>query len=219
MSGRSVKLFRYRLVTAGLILLMFITIGWLGSGIGFMEAPLQEVYNKSNLIRLHIIANSDSAEDQSVKLKVRDRMIHVTEPLLLTVESQVEAEEILRSKLDFLKQEAIAELEKNHCKAQVQVELGRFQFPEKNYFFGVLPAGEYHGLRVILGEGKGHNWWCVLYPPLCLLDPNLKSLQNDTPRQPVKVEYRLAFLEKLMKKKGIKVDDFWRGWNNFLSYL
>lgn len=212
-------MFSYRLVTAGLIILIFLIIGWLGSGIVFMESPVKEAYNKSNLIRLHIIANSDSAADQYVKLKVRDCIINVTEPLLLEVKNQAEAERILKSNLDLIKHEAIKELENNNLKLPVQVELGKFEFPEKNYLFGALPAGEYKGVKVILGEGKGINWWCVLYPPLCLLDPDIKSSSGVAPLKPVKVEYRLALLEKLLKKRGIKMDEFWQGWGKFLNRI
>lgn len=211
-------LFRYRLVVICIIGILFGVIGCLGSGFARIVEPAIETYNQNNLIRLHVVANSNSPEDQELKLAVRDRIIEVTEPLLLKVEQPIEAERIIRSNLPLLKKTAqlvIGEKERN---LDVKVSLERFSFPEIAYPFGLLPAGEYKGLKVILGRGEGNNWWCVLYPPLCLLDPDaptFKSSRNESPQ----IQYRMAVLEELIKRKDLSNNSFWKGWGRFFGLI
>lgn len=181
--------------------------------------PIVEAYNRSNLIRLHVIANSNSAQDQTIKLRVRDRIIQVTEPLLIKVEDPMEAETILSHHIQLLRSTAQQELARNGQHLPVTVKLGKFEFPKRVYPFGVLPAGEYKGLRVILGKGAGKNWWCVLYPPLCLLDKDAPSFRKATSVQNVKVEYHLAALEKLLHQKGIPMDHYWKGWGTYFGMM
>jgi Stage II sporulation protein R (spore_II_R). len=209
--------FKYRLLTSGLIIVIAVIVGSLGSVLARMEGPIIEAYNRSNLIRLHVLANSDSPADQAVKLRVRDRIIEVTEPLLMKVEDPKRAEAILVQNLNLLRETARQELARNGQQMPVRVILGRFQFPERVYPFGVLPAGEYKGLRVVLGKGAGHNWWCVLYPPLCLLEKDAPAFKGTAPAGPVKVEYHLAVLEKLLKEKGLTLDEFWKDWGKYFG--
>jgi stage II sporulation protein R len=202
-----------------LILIVFIVIGGLGSGVAWMENSFLEAYSRSNLIRLHVVANSDDPEDQAVKLKVRDRLLQVSEPLLIKVEDPALAETILRRNLGLLKQTAQEELARNGRNMPVTISLGEFPFPERIYPFGVLPAGEYQGLRVVLGNGAGKNWWCVLYPPLCLLDKDAPSFKGVVPAGELKIEYHLAALEKLVKANGLTMDEFWSGWGKFFGLI
>lgn len=181
--------------------------------------PIIETYNHSNLIRLHVIANSDSQKDQAIKLRVRDRIIQVTEPLLIKVEDPKQAEKILSGHLPLLKQTAERELARNGQHFPVTVQLGKFDFPQRVYPFGVLPAGEYKGLRVTLGKGNGKNWWCVLYPPLCLLEKDAPSFRKSLPAEEYKVEYHWATLEKLLNRKGLSMDRFWKGWGTYFGLL
>ncbi len=212
--------FKYRLLTSGLIIIVFMILGGLGSGTAWMEAPLLQTYNRASLIRLHVIANSNSPSDQTVKLKVRDRIIKVTEPLLINVEDSKQAEVILTRNLELLRETARKELTRNGKNMPVHVYLGKFDFPDRVYPFGVLPAGEYKGLRIILGEGAGKNWWCVLYPPLCLLDKDAPSFKgNDNADKNPKIEYHLVALEKLVKEKGLIMDEFWKGWGKFFGAI
>ncbi|HYH01564.1 MAG TPA: stage II sporulation protein R [Bacillota bacterium] len=209
---------RCRLITVGVIIVLFLAVGTVSTRFGTVKTQTCEAFNRSNLIRLHVIANSDSEEDQAVKLKVRDQILKVTEKFLLNVEDPRIAEQIIRSKLDSLAEAAQAELALQHQAKPVKVQLGEFDFPAKQYSFGVLQAGQYKGLRVVIGEGKGHNWWCVLYPPLCLLSPDapaLKKIKNNK----VKVEYRLALLEKLVKSKGLTMNQFWKKWGKSFGML
>ena len=211
---------RYRMITVSIIVGLFFLIGSLSTGIAWMKNPDTLAYNKNNLIRLQVIANSDTIVDQAVKLKVRNRIIQVTESLLLNVEDPKEAEAILKNRLDELAEVATDELEKNHQSLTVSVQYGTFPFPEKQYPFGILPAGEYKGLKVYLGEGKGRNWWCVLYPPLCLLSPEAPTFTGVSPqKEPIKVEYSLAVLENWVKDKGLTMDQFWQGWSKFFGLI
>jgi stage II sporulation protein R len=211
--------FRYRLLTSGLIIILAMVVGGLGSAMARMEVSIREAYNRSNLIRLHVIANSDSSRDQIVKLRVRDRLIKATEPLLIKVEDPAQAETILRSNLQLLEETARQELARNGQTIPVTVTMGKFVFPDRVYPFGVLPAGEYKGLRVVLGKGAGKNWWCVLYPPLCLLEKDAPVVKGAVPAEHLKVEYHLAALEKLLQEKGLAMDDFWKGWGNFFGLM
>ena len=209
---------RCRLIMVGIIAILFWIIGCLSSGLAWMVEPMIETYHCNNLIRLHVVADSNLPEDQALKLKVRDRVIQVTEPLLLNVEDPVVAEEILRSNLALLENAARQVLDEQGRDLEVKVSLEQFNFPEALYPFGVLPAGEYKGLKVILGRGKGKNWWCVLYPPLCLLDPEAPAFKKDQ-SVPTQVEYKLAVLEELVKGKDLSMNSFWKGWGRFFELI
>ncbi|HEX3044768.1 MAG TPA: stage II sporulation protein R [Bacillota bacterium] len=209
------KLYRYRFITAGFIILVFLMVGVIGAALAQKKTAFVEAYNRANLIRLHIVANSDSKADQAVKLKVRDRILKTMEPLILKVENPKQARAVVSQNLKVIQREATEELLQNGQKMKVAVSFGKYQFPERSYPFGVLPAGTYQGVRVILGEGRGHNWWCCLYPALCLLEPNAPTFKGTNSKQPAKVEYRLAVLEKLVQKKGLSMDSFWRGWGKY----
>lgn len=111
-----------------------------------------------SLVRLHIIAQSDSERDQAVKLAVRDAVLAAADGI-----SAVNAEEFKKAA------EAAANeyLEQHNIDYRARAEYGLFEFPQKEYMNITLPAGRYNGIRIILGSGSGHNWWCVMYPPLC----------------------------------------------------
>lgn len=118
--------------------------------------------------RLHIIANSDSAADQAVKLQVRDAVVEYLTPLVSQAADSAEAEAIVAAELPNLERLAagICQDYGYGCRGEV----GSFDFPAKRYGQTVLPAGEYRALRLNLGEAAGHNWWCVIFPPLCFVD-------------------------------------------------
>ena len=124
---------------------------------------------EENLLRLHVIANSDSQEDQELKLKVRDRIIQETGHLFQNTQDATESERILMQNLHTIEQIANDELIKNHSNQRARVEFGNFPFPTKTYGEVSLPAGQYRALRVVLGNGNGKNWWCVMFPPLCFV--------------------------------------------------
>ena len=122
------------------------------------------------IIRFHVLANSDSDEDQELKLKVRDEVIGYMTPILNESKSLDESRELLLSN-----QKKVIELAKEVIKKEgydydVNVELAMTNFPVKTYGNVTLPQGEYEAFRVLIGEAKGENWWCVMFPPLCFID-------------------------------------------------
>lgn len=114
------------------------------------------------LVRLHVVAASDAPEDQVEKLRVRDAILTFLEPKLKTAASAKEAAEIIRLSQERCRRAAEAVTDQPVC-----VSLTREHFPTRYYETFSLPAGDYLALRVTLGAGEGHNWWCVLFPPLC----------------------------------------------------
>lgn len=116
------------------------------------------------LVRLHVIAVSDEAEEQEIKLRVRDSVLAYLEPRLEGADDAAEARELISAELDGIKAAAETAAEGR----EVSVTLSREYYPTRDYGSFALPAGSYESLRVVLGEGEGHNWWCVVFPPLCL---------------------------------------------------
>lgn len=115
------------------------------------------------LIRLHVVAVSDEEEEQALKLRVRDGVLDYLRPLLEGVTETEQARTVLEENL-----EGIAEAARARAEGRtVRVSLEKERFPLRRYQGFALPAGEYESLRISLGEGKGHNWWCVVFPPLC----------------------------------------------------
>lgn len=114
------------------------------------------------LIRFHVVANSDEDEDQRTKLKVRDAILDEMEKLLDAVESREEAEQIINENIELITNTAKKETNDN-----VTVTLTEESFPTRYYDTFTLPAGDYMSLRITIGEGMGHNWWCVVFPPIC----------------------------------------------------
>ena len=123
-----------------------------------------------NLIRLHVIANSDSEYDQYVKLKVRDSVLAVSNAL---------SPEDIPYSLNFIEDAAKTALASHGSNPSAKVQFGKFDFPTKSYGNITLPAGEYTAVRVIIGNGEGQNWWCVMYPPLCFTDQTTAHFKDD----------------------------------------
>ena len=123
-----------------------------------------------SVIRLHVIANSDSDCDQALKLKVRDRIIKETQGIFETHTAICAAREDIEHNLDTIRHIAEDEISSNGYDYPVKVSLGMSDFPTKEYGELVLPAGSYEALRVEIGSAQGQNWWCVLFPPLCFVD-------------------------------------------------
>lgn len=119
---------------------------------------------EDGLIRLHVLAVSDDEEEQRIKLRVRDAVLSFLSPELEAMTDKAEAERIVSEALPQIKAAAESAAEGR----EVAVALTRERYPTRRYGSFALPAGEYDSLRVILGEGQGHNWWCVVFPPVCL---------------------------------------------------
>lgn len=120
------------------------------------------------VLRLHVVANSDSDSDQTLKLAVRDAILAQASPLMENLSDPQQAEAALTPHLEELARAGQQVLEQAGCNHSVSVCLDTLWFPTRNYDSFSLPAGNYRALRVVIGEGKGQNWWCVVFPPLCL---------------------------------------------------
>ena len=121
-----------------------------------------------NILRLHVVANSDSAEDQAVKLKVRDAVLSTLEDAAAAARSKEEAKTLLNNKLEELESAANAVLDAQGITDRAKVTLTQEEFPTRVYDTFTLPAGVYDSLRITIGSGEGHNWWCVVFPSLCV---------------------------------------------------
>ncbi len=152
-----------KLKFAEIILLLFLA-AFLASGAMALQTG-QALSDK--VVRLHVLANSDSEEDQALKLKVRDRLLAYAEPILEGAADRREAEALLRRRLRELEDIAAQEIRANGYDYAVSVRLEDTAFPTREYEGFTLPAGRYLALRAVIGAGEGRNWWCVVFPPLC----------------------------------------------------
>lgn len=133
---------------------------------------------KDKLIRFHVIANSDTDEDQNLKLKVRDKVVEALSEKLSNVNSLEEAENVLEENIDYVNEIAKEVIEENNYTYEVTTMLSYENFPDKVYGDCVFPQGNYEAFRVIIGEGKGQNWWCVMFPSLCFVDESKNSVDS-----------------------------------------
>lgn len=132
-----------------------------------------EIYE--NTLRLHVKANSDREEDQELKLKVRDAVLERTEEMAKNAKNKEESQKLFSENIDIIRQVAEETVEENGYSYPVTVSLGEEYFPEKTYNDVTLPEGRYTALRVNIGEAEGQNWWCVLFPPLCVSSAQSKE--------------------------------------------
>lgn len=124
----------------------------------------------NSVFRLHVLANSDSEEDQSLKYKVRDNLLKYMNEICVDCSTKQEAIEKVYEYQDNFKQIALETIKNEGYSYDVNINIGNFEFPTKHYGDISLPAGFYDALRVEIGEAKGQNWWCVMFPPLCFVD-------------------------------------------------
>ena len=123
---------------------------------------------RTSVLRLHILANSDSDEDQALKLQVRDRLLEESAELFESVQNETEAADAARAHIGLLQDIAEAEIEQCGYAYPVTIEVGPAHFDTRNYEDVTLPAGDYTAVRVLIGEAAGKNWWCVMFPAMCL---------------------------------------------------
>lgn len=180
-----------------LIAALLLTISWANAS----EGVSQEL--KENIVRLHIIANSNSPEDQSLKLSIRDRLLQEAK----NNPSRLTDEEILTICQN--------EIKKQGYSYPVALQRGFFNFPQKSYDNLTLPAGNYNAVRIVIGAGCGENWWCVMYPPLCftaetqgkLGDNELTSLQNTLTPETYEL---ICEGERIAIKPSFKLVELWQ---------
>lgn len=165
---------------------------------------------KNKLIRFHVIANSDTDEDQELKLKVRDAVIAYLQPKLIESTSIAQSEEIIKNEYDELGKISKNIICKNGYNYDVKVGIKNSTFPTKQYSSVILPAGEYKALKIVIGKGQGKNWWCVMFPPLCFVDEANGVIDKATDKKLKEVltedEYKLITqkTQKDMNKMKVK---------------
>ncbi|MCI8636979.1 MAG: stage II sporulation protein R [Clostridia bacterium] len=124
----------------------------------------------NSVFRLHVLANSDSEEDQNLKYIVRDNLLNYMNSICGNCTSKEEAIKLVLENKDYFEEIAIQTIQEQGYNYSVKINIDNFEFPTKNYGDISLPAGYYDALRVEIGEAKGQNWWCVMFPPLCFVD-------------------------------------------------
>lgn len=150
-----------------LMLAFFIGLSITGLFMQYSDKVQRDI--ASNILRLHIVANSDDPADQALKLKVRDRIISYLSDKVENCDLN-ETKEIVAENIDAIKQQAESVIQENGYSYSINAQVGKFNFPTKHYDNFSLPRGNYEALRVAIGSGKGQNWWCVLYPNLCFVN-------------------------------------------------
>ncbi|MGM9525174.1 MAG: stage II sporulation protein R [Peptococcaceae bacterium] len=156
-----------------------------------------EQIEKDSLIRIHVLANSDSQADQQLKLQVKDAVVGYLQPQLEQSQSIEESRQIIQDQLPQIAQTATNTLRQAGSSYDVTLQYGHFDFPVKYYGSFSLPAGNYEALRILIGEGQGQNWWCVLFPPMCFTDSNVSAsgkYTGQTPGKKVVIKWKSAEL-------------------------
>lgn len=151
-----------------LILIFLLFIYTIICAVSYVNAVSSNI--ESSVFRLHVIANSDSKEDQDLKYIVRDNILTYINEISKNASTKEEVIEIARNNIDTIKQIAQETVYENGYNYSVNIKIGNFAFPTKQYGDISLPAGFYDALRVEIGSASGKNWWCVMFPPLCFVD-------------------------------------------------
>lgn len=189
------------------LLIMFFIFGIINYVYINTDRELADVADK--LIRLHVVANSDSVEDQELKRKVRDEVIKQISPKFEGLKDIAEVREVIASNLALIERiakEVVQQAEKTYGAKAV---MGSYDFPTKIYGNLTLPAGNYQALKVVLGKGEGQNWWCVMFPPLCFIDiahgvvP--EKTMSELKQSLTEEEYRLLTATKTDEEMPIKL--------------
>ena len=163
---------------------------------------------KDKVIRLHVIANSDTFEDQQLKYKVRNDLISTFDKEFEFISSKEESEEIIIKKLDEIRSMAEETIQQEGYDYDVNVYYGNYNFPRKQYEEIVLPEGNYDAVRIEIGSAEGKNWWCVMFPPLCFVD--FGNTENAEPVFDVDTEKKLQEvltqeeIEDIKTKRGLE---------------
>ena len=137
----------------------------------------------NSVFRLHVIANSDSKEDQELKFKVRDCLLNYMKEICGSCENKAEAISLVKEHQDEFNAIAKQTILDEGYSYDVKINIGNFEFPTKDYGDISLPAGFYDALRVEIGDAKGQNWWCVMFPPLCFVDVTSGVVPQDSKEQ------------------------------------
>ena len=169
------------------------------------NVEVSERIDKDSLIRIHVLANSNSEADQQLKLQVKDDVVRYLQPMLEQSGSIEESRQIIQNHLTQIEQTARRTLQQYNSDYNVTLQYGHFDFPIKYYGSFSLPSGSYEALRILIGEGQGRNWWCVLFPPLCFTDSSVSSsgkYTGQTPDTELVVKFKsVEWLKNLAEKE------------------
>lgn len=177
------------------------------------------------LIRFHILANSNSDEDQELKIIVKNEIINLLEDELKTSTSKEETRELLENNLQKIIETAQKIVYENGYDYKVDAKLTKAYFPTKVYGDVSLPAGEYEALQITIGEAKGQNWWCVMFPPLCFVDVTFKEvpiedkilLKNILSEEEYNLVTNYTNDEKISVQVKFKIVELWQELMNKLN--
>lgn len=162
---------------------------------------------KDKVIRLHVIANSDTFEDQQLKYKVRNNIIKTFDKEFELISTKEESEKIILKELDKIRDIAEATIKSEGYSYSINVYYGNYKFPRKQYKEIVLPEGNYDAVRIEIGKAEGKNWWCVMFPSLCFVD--FGSADNSQPVFDIDTEKKLQEvltqeeIESIKTKRGL----------------
>lgn len=165
-------------VKSGILLSLLLVLYIFICANNYVQAVSADISN--SVFRLHVIANSNSKEDQNLKYKVRDKLLDYMNSLCININSKEEAISLVQAhKKEFenIALEVIHEEGFDYC---VNINIGNFEFPTKTYGDISLPAGMYDALRVEIGNASGQNWWCVMFPSLCFIDISSGVVEEDS---------------------------------------
>lgn len=160
-------------------------------------APLittgESISNK--VLRLHIIANSDSDYDQNVKLKVRDEVLKLSGDMFADCKTLEDAKNVSQNNIDLIQSVANNTLSSLGCSEAATVAVAKEYFSTRIYDDFTLPAGIYDSIKIVIGNGEGHNWWCVMFPQVCLSGCT-KDLEDDLTDQEIKMIHSKDYIVK-----------------------
>ena len=200
-----VKMKRIKIVLGVSVLLIFLVI--FANKFVFVQHSY-EIENKE-LLRLHVIANSNSPADQLLKRKIRNEIIAVGNKIFKDLSRPEQAKEVVNNNLDYLTKVVRQKVSEEGYNYKVDLKLGNFDFPTRSYNNLTLASGQYEALRVVIGSGQGANWWCVLFPPLCFVDsvdkmpPQMINKDQNKNKEEVQVQFKLKFAEYLKENPEI----------------
>ncbi|MBU5255502.1 stage II sporulation protein R [Tissierella praeacuta] len=174
----------------------------------FVEKKVKKSF-EDEIIRFHIRANSDKEEDQALKLKIRDEILKEMKEKFKYTKTLEESREVIRANMKEMKDITERVIQKEGKDYDVAITLDQDNFPTRKYGNLVLPSGEYETLLITLGEGKGQNWWCIMFPPLCFVDITHsvaynveKELDTKIEEPQLKLKWKTAELIKKQKNKN-----------------
>ncbi|MDD3172784.1 MAG: stage II sporulation protein R [Herbinix sp.] len=187
------------------LVLLFCGIAmWVVKANAIHNAEIQDTIAE-DIIRFHVIANSDSTQDQALKLKVKDKLVESLSPILSNAASITEARTILSGKLDFIQEIAENTIQQYGYSYPVKVTLEDNYFPLKVYGSFTFPPGIYEALRVQIGAAEGKNWWCVMFPPLCFVDETYSVVDEESNEKLKHVLTEDEYDTLIHEKKPIKI--------------